>query len=360
MTSDILIVGGGIAGISAAARLSAHGSVTVLEAEDSLGYHASGRSAAMFEREYGNRTVRALNYASETHLKTADGGVLSPRGILMVARAGHLDAFRAESREMALEPISPEEAFAMVPVLNRGKVAAAAASHGAQDLDADKLLQGFTRIARKNGAQIRTRCPVMAIRHTGKMWEAETPQGTHCTRILVNAAGAWVDEIARMAGVAPLGFTPYRRSIAQVPAPAGHDVKNWPMLHGAQEAWYAKPGAGKLLISPSEEHLMEPHDAWADDMVLAEGIARYEEMVTTPVTRLETSWAGLRTFSPDRALVIGRDKEQPAFFWLAGQGGYGFQTSPAASRLACDLITGAKPELDADLVAGLSPERFDA
>lgn len=130
------------------------------------------------------------------------------------------------------------------------------------------------------------------------------------------------------------------------------------MIFGAGETWYAKPDAGALIVSPAEEHLMTPHDAWADDMVLAEGLARYDEMVTEPVTRLIANWAGLRTFSPDRVLVIGRDTRQPDFFWLAGQGGYGFQTSPAASRLAADLIAGRPPEVAASLVSALSPARF--
>jgi glycine/D-amino acid oxidase-like deaminating enzyme len=146
--------------------------------------------------------------------------------------------------------------------------------------------------------------------------------------------------------------------MARIPAPGGHDVSRWPMMFGPGEDWYAKPDAGALIVSPAEEDLMEPHDAWADDMVLAEGLARYEEVVTEPVTRLISSWAGLRTFSPDRVLVIGRDPREPSFFWLAGQGGYGFQTCPAASRLAADLIGGRTPELDADLVAALSPARF--
>ncbi len=358
MKSDILIIGGGIAGVSAAARLAPHGSVTLLEGEDVLGYHASGRSAAMFEREYGNRAVRALNYASETHHESANGGVLSPRGILMVARADQAEGFAGEIKEMSLEPITLEAAFEMVPILNRDTVALAAASHWARDLDADRLFQNFATQARRAGARLQTRARVRAIRHNADGWEVKTDSGLYTAPLLINATGAWVDEIARMAGVAPLGFTPYRRSIAQIPAPGGHDVHAWPMLHGAGETWYAKPDAGKLLVSPSEEHPMAPHDAWADDMVLAEGLARYEEMVTAPVTRLETSWAGLRTFSPDRTLVIGRDVQVPDFVWLGGQGGYGFQTAPAASQLAADLILGRNPELAPELVADLSPARF--
>jgi D-arginine dehydrogenase len=146
--------------------------------------------------------------------------------------------------------------------------------------------------------------------------------------------------------------------MARIPAPGGHDVSGWPMMFGCGETWYAKPDAGALIVSPAEEHPMAPHDAWADDMVLAEGLARYEEMVTEPVTRMLSNWAGLRTFSPDRVLVIGRDPREPAFFWLAGQGGYGFQSSPAASQLAADLLLERAPAAPKDLIAALSPARF--
>jgi glycine/D-amino acid oxidase-like deaminating enzyme len=146
--------------------------------------------------------------------------------------------------------------------------------------------------------------------------------------------------------------------MARIPAPGGHDVARWPLLFGPGETWYAKPDAGALLVSPADEDPAEPHDAWADDMVLAEGIARYEAMVTEPVTRLLASWAGLRTFAPDRTLVIGFAPQNPAFFWCAGQGGYGMQSSPGASRLVADLIGGTRPEIDAASVAALSPARF--
>jgi len=174
----------------------------------------------------------------------------------------------------------------------------------------------------------------------------------------VNAAGAWVDEIAVMAGIAPLGFQPYRRSMARIPAPVDHDVSDWPMVVGAGETWYAKPDAGALIVSPAEEDPLPPQDAWPDDMVLAEGLNRYAQHVTAPVARLLASWAGLRTFAPDRALVLGPSPQDPSFIWCAGQGGYGFLTAPAASQLLADLVGGQEPALDADVVASLRPDRF--
>ena len=358
MKTDILIIGGGIAGLSAAATLSPHASVTLLEAEDALGYHASGRSAAMFLKDYGNDVVRALNYASAEHHETTDGGMLSQRGMMLVARPDQYDDFKAEHTSFGMQEIGMDEAFNHVPILNANTCAFAAYRHDAHDLDADRLLQTFAANARRAGANILTKSPVTEITKTNGLWHVAAGGQTHITPLLINASGAWVDEIATLAGINPLNFQPYRRSMARIPAPGGHDVNSWPFLDGVNESWYAKPDAGKWIISPSDEDPVAPHDAWADDMVLAEGLARYEEMVTDPVTRLETSWAGLRTFAPDRALVIGRDTADPTFFWLAGQGGYGFQTAPAASRLTADLLLGRRPELDAKIVAALSPARF--
>lgn len=358
MAQDFLIIGGGIAGISTAARLSHLGSVTLLEAETALGYHTSGRSAAMYEGSYGLPPVVALNRASYTYLSQANGGVLSPRGILLVGRADQRDAFAQDVADMGADVITVAEALTMVPILNPDKVVLAAYDAQASDLDTDLLMQNFAREARGNGAQILTGNRVTRVRRTATGWVVDTAKGSHEARVLVNAAGSWVDQVAEMAGIAPLGFTPMRRSMARIPAPGGHDLRKWPMMMGPGEDWYAKPDAGKLLVSPAEEHPMVPHDAFADDMVLAEGLARYEEMVTEPVTRLEISWAGLRTFAPDRALVIGRSPQDAAFFWVAGQGGYGFQTSPAASQLAADMVAGRAPEIDAAMVAALSPVRF--
>jgi len=177
-------------------------------------------------------------------------------------------------------------------------------------------------------------------------------------RSIVNAAGAWVDVVANMAGIAPLGVRPLRRSIARIPAPGGHDVSRWPVMFGPGEDWYAKPDAGALLVSPADEVEIPPMDAWADDMVLAEGLARYAAHVTEPVTRMLSNWAGLRTFAPDRNLVLGPDASDPSFIWMAGQGGYGFQTAPAASQLVADLVAGRAPQIDAGMVAALSPARF--
>jgi D-arginine dehydrogenase len=357
MDADFVIIGGGIAGISAAARLSELGSVIVLEAEDALAHHASGRSAAMYEPRYGAPAVVGLSMASESYLRSMPKA-LSPRGLLMVGKADARETFEHDLADMVADRISVDEALDLVPILNRDTVAMAGYATHAEDVDTDLLVQSFAREARARGAQIATKSKVTAIAKDGAGWRVESAAGTYTARTIVNAAGAWVDQVAALAGVQPLGFTPLRRSMARIPAPGGHDVSRWPMIFGPGEDWYAKPDAGALIVSPAEEDLMEPHDAWADDMVLAEGLARYEEMVTEPVTRLLASWAGLRTFAPDRVLVIGPDLREPGFFWLAGQGGYGFQTCAAASRLAADLIGGRAPDIERALVAALAPSRF--
>ena len=353
---DFLIIGGGIAGVSAAARLSELGTVTLLEAEDALAYHASGRSAALFEENYGKPSTVALNAASHDFHVAAD--VLSPRGLMLIGSADNADAFAADQTRMKLNPLTMAEALAMVPILNPDVTDRAAYPAEAWDIDTDKLVQTFARTARANGGQIVTRAQVTGITRTAAGWDVTTKDATYQARTLVNAAGAWVDVIARMAGIAPLGFTPLRRSMARIPAPGGHDVSGWPMLFGPGENWYAKPDAGALIVSPAEEDPVDPHDAYADDMVLAEGLARYEANVTEPVTRLLASWAGLRTFARDRTLVLGPDTGDAQFIWCAGQGGYGMQSSPGASQLLADIIAGRPSALPADMIAALSPARF--
>ncbi|MBI1218340.1 MAG: FAD-dependent oxidoreductase [Rhodobacteraceae bacterium] len=356
MTRDFLIIGGGIAGVAAAAELSRLGAVTLLETEPVLAHHASSRSAALFEPSYGLPPVVALSHASGPALKAA--GVLSPRGLMIVARADQRAAFVTETEGMGLAEITTEAAIARVPVLNPETLAFAALADHAWDIDTDRLIQTYARDARSRGAEIVTAAPVTAITRTDAGWHVVTPKGDYTATRLVNAAGPWADQVAGMAGVRPKGFTPYRRSMARIPAPGGHDPALWPMIFGAGESWYAKPDAGALIVSPAEEHAMTPHDAWPDDMVLAEGLARYEEMVTEPVTRLLASWAGLRTFAPDRVLVIGPDVGDPTLLWSAGQGGYGFQTAPAAAALLAALADGRAPDLDPAAVAALSATRF--
>ncbi|MEP3437267.1 MAG: FAD-binding oxidoreductase [Hoeflea sp.] len=359
---DILVIGGGIAGISAAARLSPEAKVTVLEAEPVIGHHSSGRSAAIFIRNYGNATLRMLNAASAPFLASpdeiSDTSLLSPRGEMLVATDEDLSQFDAYlDGSEGLERLSSQQALELVPILRQGAIAAAAIEWDAQDIDVDRMLQGFARKFRGHGGQIVTGTPVQSIVRRDGVWTVSTPNGDFTAPVLINAAGGWADAVARMAGVRTLGLQPLRRSAALIPAPAGHDVNRWPLFASAGDQWYAKPEAGKLMISPADEDPVDPHDVWADDMVIAEGLHRYEQAVTTPVTRVEHCWAGMRTFAPDRTPVVGFAPDAEGFFWLAGQGGYGMQTAPALSQLAADLCLGRLASLGQSVIEALSPGR---
>ncbi|MBF9029117.1 FAD-dependent oxidoreductase [Rhodobacterales bacterium HKCCE3408] len=353
---EFLVIGGGIAGISAAARLSHLGRVLLFETESALGYHASGRSAALFEETYGKPTTVALNRASKDYHMTANGGVLSPRALMLVDDGE--GGFEADLATMKMEELDGAAACALVPILNPDVVRRAGYRAEAWDIDTDRLIQNFAREMRGNGGTILFEAEVTAIARIEGGWQVTAKGEVHDGRILVNAAGAWADRIAAMAGIAPLNIQPLRRSMARLAAPGGHDVTGWPMMFGPGERWYAKPDAGALLVSPADEDPVEPHDAWADDMVLAEGLARYEAAVTEPVTRPIATWAGLRSFAPDRQLVIGFEADEPSFLWVAAQGGYGMQTAPAASQLAADLVAGRAPDVGAELAAALSPARL--
>lgn len=350
----VVVIGGGIAGASAAARLAQKADVTLLEAETQFGYHSSGRSAAMFEENYGTDTTCTLNRASRPYHEAQ--GVLSPRGLMIVTNAEDEEQFQRDLVTMRMNEVNVSAAFDRVPVL-APNVIRAAVHDDAHDIDTDRLLQGFLKEARRAGAVVKSSSRVTAIERAA-CWQISDGQTEIEADILVNAAGAWADEVASLAGVKKIGLQPNRRSMARLPAPGDHDVRRWPMLFGPGESWYAKPDGGSWLVSPAEEHPIKAMDAWPDDMVLAEGLHRYGAYVTEHVKRPIATWAGLRTFSPDRSLVIGADPDMDDFFWCAGQGGYGIQSSPAASQCLADLVFGEAPVLTREVVDALSPARF--
>ena len=362
-TADVLVIGAGMAGVGAAARLAPERRVIVLEMEERPAYHTTGRSAATFILNYGNAVLRSLNRASADVLRTggdlADGGFLARRGMMYVAAAGQELLLEQELEDAdGLEEITPGEAVRLFPVLRRDRVVRAAVERDASDIDVDALLQAFLRKIRAHRGELVPRAEGTALSREGGTWRVETAAGPFEAPVVVNAAGAWGDVVAGRAGVPPVALQPMRRSIAVVPAPAGHDPSRWPLTASAGEDWYVKPDGGRLWVSPADEDPVEPHDAWPDDMVLAEGIDRFQQMVDMEITRVERSWAGLRTFAPDRTPVVGPEPGAQGFFWLCGQGGYGIQTSPALSRLAADLILGLRPALPDATVAALSPARF--
>lgn len=360
--SDILVIGGGIAGISAAAELSRDARVTVLEAEAQPGYHATGRSAAIFIRNYGNATLKALNALSYPALSgdLLGESVLSPRGELLVAQESELDAVEDYMADTSgVERLSAAEAQALVPVLRKDRIAAALYEADAQDIDVDRLLQGCLRLLRARGGALLTRQPVQRLSRRNGLWRVETGDRTHSAPVLVNAAGAWADHIAAMAGVARIGLQPKRRSalIMRLP-PRDDDPGHWPLFGSVAETWYAKPDPGGLMISPADADPVEAQDIHPDDMVLAEGLDRFERMVDLPITRPTHSWAGLRSFVQDKTPVVGFAPEFEGFFWLAGQGGYGVQTSPALARVTRALCTGGAEGIAPALRAALAPDRL--
>lgn len=354
--NDILIIGGGIAGTSVGARLAPHAKVTIIEAESAIAYHSSGRSMALYEANYGMSTTMELARASGDFFFNSD--YLTPRGLMVLGKTGEEDELAADIQKMNLAEISLDEAVRRVPIINKDVLCGAGYHADAHDIDTDRMMQDQVKTIRANGGDIKFNARVTDIRHEGR-WIVSTAAGDFEGDLLINASGAWADEIARLAGIDEIGFTPCRRSVARLPAPGGHDVSDWPMFFGVGEGWYAKPDAGSLCVSPAEEDPTTPHDAWADDMVIAEGIAMYQDVVTEEVTRVQSNWAGLRTFSPDRHLVIGHAPQNSNYFWVTGLGGYGFLSSPAYSQLAADLILGRSPSMSVDVVRQLSPTRFD-
>jgi D-arginine dehydrogenase len=353
---DFAIIGGGIAGLTAAAHLAPLGRVVLLEAEATTGHHASGRSAALYEAEYGAPATVAV--AHWGHAALGRLGVLAPRGLMLVGLAGQEEVFARDMAKMEMQALTLAEARRLVPVLHPGRVTRVALSDRAEDIDTDALMQAYARAHKAAGGELRLRATVTGLTREAGGWRIEAGGEGLQARVVVNAAGAWADGVARLAGLPPLGIVPHRRSIAQIPAPGGQEVRGWPMLIGVDESWYAKPAGGRLLVSPAEETPVEAHDAWALDEVLAEGLARFEAAVSVTVTRVERSWAGLRSFAPDRALVLGPDPVDPGFWWCAGQGGQGFLSAPGAGAVLAERAGGPATGLRAEMIAALTPDRF--
>jgi D-arginine dehydrogenase len=358
---DIIVIGSGIAGTSAAAHLAETHKVLVLEREEQPGYHSTGRSAAMFEPNYGPASIRALTRAARAEFDTL--GVLDPRESLFLMPAGQQAQFDAlVSAQHGMREISPAQARRLFPPLRDGYASGAMLDPNTADIDVDLLHQSYLRLLKAKGGRLLCAQAAESIERNAGQWHVKTGDHAFHAPVIVNAAGAWGDGVAAMAGAARVGLQPKRRSIAVVSPPEGMDIAAWPLAGDVGETWYCKPQSGKLLVSPADATPVDPHDAFADDMTLAEGIHRFQQAADFEVTRVEHTWGGLRSFAPDGNPVVGYDSGVEGFFWLIGQGGYGIQTSPALSRLATALICHREPP--ADIVAeglcvsDLLPARF--
>jgi D-arginine dehydrogenase len=364
--SDAIVIGAGIAGASAAAHLARHCKVIVLEAEDRPGYHSTGRSAATYEPNYGPPAIRALTRAARGFFEEppagfADAPLLEPRSTMFLVPAGQEDAGRRVMAEgVGLEEISVREAKERVRALRDDYARTVLLDLSTGGLDVDLLHQGFLRMLKSRGGELVCHAAAERIELRKAAWHVTTRAGEFTAPVIVNAAGAWGDVIAGLAGVARSGLVPKRRSIGVISGPA--EIAGWPLVGDAGETWYAKPAGGRLLVSPADATPVEPHDAYADDLTLAEGIDRFQQAIDIPVERVEHSWGGLRSFVPDGNPVCGYEPGIEGFFWLIGQGGYGIQTSPALSRLAAALVLHepVPPDIiDAGLdVHALAPHRL--
>ncbi|MGY2373997.1 NAD(P)/FAD-dependent oxidoreductase [Pseudomonas sp. SDO524_S393] len=354
---DFVVIGAGIAGASAAAHLAAHGSVLLFETEDHPGYHSTGRSAALFSEIYGNAVVRRLTRASRDFLFEppagfAAGPLVTPRDVLFFGTPDQLDLleqFRQDPDVAArTQVLSPSQVHELVPAFREGYLGGAVLETGSADIDVDALHQGFLRQARAQGAEILTASRIEKLVYVDGRWRVNTHSGSFRAPVVVNAAGAWGDEVARSAGVAPLGLQPKRRTAALVDVPAGLDAARWPAAIAIDEQFYFKPDAGLLLISPADETDSPPCDAQPEELDVAIAVDRFEQATGAQVRRVSNSWAGLRVFSPDRTPVAGFDPVAKGFFWLVGQGGYGIQTAAALGRLTAALCVDG--ELPQDLI----------
>jgi len=362
---DIIVIGAGIAGATTAAAVSPDRRVALVEAEEQVGYHTTGRSAAVWIQNYGPPDVRLLTGLSRGFFESPPAGfaevpLMKRRASVFLAPAPQvpqLDGLLAEG--IGLRPIALDELRAMVPALRPDYAAAAAIEEDAFDMDVAAIHQGFLRQLHANNGVLALRHRAGRIERRGDGWEVHTGAGAvFRAPIVVNAAGAWADEVAAIAGVRPLGLIPCRRT-AVIVDPSPWDASEWPVVGDVASTWYARPEARtRLLVSPADQTPMHAHDVRPDELDIALGIDRMQVALAIEVRRVEHSWAGLRTFTPDHSLAFGWDAAADGFFWCVGQGGYGIQTSPAAGQLAADLIVGRGPGAARDVVPAVDPRRF--
>lgn len=348
-TCDVIVIGGGIAGAGVAAHLAEHARVILLERESQPGYHSTGRSAALFSEVYGNEQVRALSRASRDFFYQQPSEftkieLVKPRSTLFLAtheQQGLVEAMlKAPGIAGLTEFIDTKAACEKCSILDASKVIGGVFEPASQDIEVHELHHGYLRLFRARGGLQFTSAGVDALEYANGGWNVTAGKLRFGAPYIVNAAGAWADEVAKMAGLAPLGLIPKLRTAALVPVPAEIGVRNFPIVIDIAEQFYFKPDAGHLLVSPADETPVAPCDAQPDELDIAIAIDRIEHATTLQINRVSHRWAGLRTFAPDKTPVVGWDSRATGFFWLAGQGGYGIQTAPALSELAAASVLG--------------------
>lgn len=344
---DFVVIGAGIAGASIAAELASRARVLLLEGESQPGYHTTGRSAALFTCAYGPAPIRALTRASEEFLRNPDSPYLDhplmqERQVIFVSRSDQTAALSSLHEELgnAVTPIDGVEARRLVPLLREGHIVEALCDRTASDVDVAALHQHYLRLFRALGGELRTNARVDALTREGPSWLIKTRSDNYSADTIVNAAGAWCDEVAQLAGTATVGLVPKRRTAMIVSAPDMVIPDEWPMVVDVQEQFLLKPEAGKLLISPADETPSPPCDAQPEELDVAICIDRIETAFDLKIQHVERKWAGLRSFVADKCPVVGFDPDVDGFFWLAGQGGYGIQTAPALAALAAAMALG--------------------
>ena len=373
-SADFIVIGAGIGGASVAYWLSRQARVIVLEREAQPGYHSTGRSAALFMESYGPDQVRAMTRASIDFFKQPPGGfcdnaLLSPRGAFVFGAPGQeaeLAAHEASARATSsvVERLDAQAALEFLPVLRPGQVIGGVLEKDAADIDVDALLQGFLRGTRRHGGSTVYDAEITGMRRSGDLWEVTTATAVYRAPVVVNAAGAWADGIARMAGADPVGLVPKRRSAFLFTPPEGMPSSHWPLFLDVLESFYIKPDAGMLLGSPCNADPVAPHDVQAEELDIAIAIDNIERLTTLRIRRPTHVWAGLRSFVADGELVGGYDARAPGFFWAAGQGGYGIQSAPGAGRYYASILLGH--DVDPALAsfgfdpARISPARFQS
>ena len=368
----IIVIGAGIAGASAAYELAKVAPVIILERESQPGYHTTGRSAAVFSEIYGNATIRAVTIRSRDFFSSPPTGfaehpLWSPRPTLMVARADQMERLRLAYEEWArlvptIQLLEGDSARSAAPMLKPDYVAGAVIDAGASDLDVNEIHRGFLRGAAQGGAKLVCNAEVSALSRENDCWRVQTNAGEFTAGVVVNASGAWGDIIGALAGGHAMGLVPKRRTAVLFDPVPTADVRGWPIIIDADEQFYFKPDAGKLLGSPADETASPPCDAQPEELDVAIAIDRIEQAANFRVQRVLRKWAGLRSFVADKSPVVGFDLELPGFFWLVAQGGYGIQTAPSLARIAAALACGS--EIPEDLrqmgvtAEDLSPARL--